>query len=98
MHQEGLSLEEKVLRHFDLSSQYGPCIGISRIMRWKRAERLEMGPPEEVLAVCLKMEEEMGETKESEKDGEVSGYGVDRKRDMRRSYLDDYLSTRTVKE
>jgi DNA polymerase delta subunit 4 len=25
VHQQGLGLEEKILRHFDLSSQYGVC-------------------------------------------------------------------------
>lgn len=101
VHQEELPLDEKVLRHFDLSSQYGPCIGISRLARWKRAKGLGMEPPVEVLAVCLKMEKEVGGTGEKEREGvsgEVIGCGVDKKRDTRRSYLDDYLSTRTARE
>ncbi|KAL9075718.1 MAG: hypothetical protein Q9161_001470 [Pseudevernia consocians] len=56
VHQRGLSVDEKILRHFDLSSQYGPCIGIPRIKRWKRAENLGLKPPVEVLAVLLKEE------------------------------------------
>ncbi|KAM3531675.1 hypothetical protein MY4038_004358 [Beauveria bassiana] len=56
VHQEDLSLHEKVLRYFDVSSQYGPCIGIPRIKRWQRAERLGLSPPIEVLAVLLKEE------------------------------------------
>ncbi|KAF5666776.1 GTP-binding protein beta subunit [Fusarium denticulatum] len=56
LHQQGVSLSEKVLRYFDVSSQYGPCIGMSRIKRWKRAERLGLKPPIEVLAVLLKEE------------------------------------------
>ncbi|AEO71261.1 76949cae-91c1-4df7-bff6-0dfc3f9d00ab [Thermothielavioides terrestris] len=55
-HAEGLSTGEKVLRYFDVSSQYGPCIGISRIKRWQRAQRLGLKPPIEVLAVLLKEE------------------------------------------
>ncbi|KAL6804637.1 DNA polymerase delta, subunit 4 domain-containing protein [Trichoderma sp. SZMC 28013] len=56
VHQEDLDLGEKVLRYFDVSSQYGPCIGITRVKRWQRAERLGMKPPIEVLAVLLKEE------------------------------------------
>ncbi|RYP42131.1 hypothetical protein DL767_000496 [Monosporascus sp. MG133] len=56
VHQEDLSLAEKVLRYWDVSSQYGPCVGISRIKRWKRAQRLGLNPPVEVLAVLLKEE------------------------------------------
>ncbi|CRG83889.1 DNA polymerase delta subunit 4 [Talaromyces islandicus] len=54
VHQKDLSVDEKILRHFDLSSQYGPCIGISRIRRWRRAQMLDLNPPIEVLAVLLK--------------------------------------------
>ncbi|KAK4083470.1 uncharacterized protein Triagg1_1132 [Trichoderma aggressivum f. europaeum] len=56
VHQEDLDLGEKVLRYFDVSSQYGPCIGITRVKRWQRAERLGMKPPIEVLAVLLREE------------------------------------------
>ncbi|DAA73582.1 TPA_exp: putative DNA polymerase delta subunit 4 [Trichophyton benhamiae CBS 112371] len=59
VHQADLSIEEKILRHFDLCSQYGPCIGIARIKRWRRAHALGLNPPIEVLAVLLK-----GETRE----------------------------------
>jgi DNA polymerase delta subunit 4 len=47
-------MNEKILRHFDLSSQYGPCIGIPRLQRWKRAYGLGLNPPIEVLAVLLR--------------------------------------------
>ncbi|KAJ5239099.1 hypothetical protein N7468_003718 [Penicillium chermesinum] len=57
VHQQDLSLEEKILRNFDLSSQYGPCIGIARIKRWRRANALNLNPPLEVLAVLLKGED-----------------------------------------
>ncbi|KAF1943000.1 hypothetical protein EJ02DRAFT_344186 [Clathrospora elynae] len=53
-HQQSLSLHEKVLREFDMSGHYGPCVGISRLKRWKRAHRLHLDPPIEVLAVLLK--------------------------------------------
>ncbi|KAG6075990.1 hypothetical protein E4U33_001959 [Claviceps sp. LM78 group G4] len=54
VHQQGISVNEKVLRYFDVSSEYGPCIGIDRTKRWNRAERLGLNPPVEVLAVLLK--------------------------------------------
>ncbi|KAF6844124.1 DNA polymerase delta subunit 4 [Colletotrichum musicola] len=54
VHQQDASLAEKVLRYFDVSSQYGPCIGMQRMKRWERAERLGLHPPIEVLAVLLK--------------------------------------------
>ncbi|MCJ1291861.1 hypothetical protein MMC34_003408 [Xylographa carneopallida] len=54
VHQQGLSVEEKLLREFDLSSQFGPCVGIARTKRWKRADALGLNPPLEVLAVLLK--------------------------------------------
>ncbi|RMZ77679.1 hypothetical protein DV738_g4255, partial [Chaetothyriales sp. CBS 135597] len=56
VHQESLSVHEKILRHFDISSQYGPCIGISRLARWRRADGLGLDPPVEVLAVLLKQD------------------------------------------
>jgi DNA polymerase delta subunit 4 len=61
VHQEDLSQAEKVLRYFDVSSQYGPCIGIPRAKRWYRAEKLGLNPPIEVLAVLLR-EEGQGNT------------------------------------
>lgn len=51
VHQSELSLGEKILREWDMSGQFGPCIGISREGRWRRAKRLGLEPPIEVLAV-----------------------------------------------
>lgn len=56
VHQQGVHMHEKILRHFDLSSEYGPCIGITRLRRWKRARALSLNPPIEVLAVILREE------------------------------------------
>ncbi|KAI0181638.1 DNA polymerase delta, subunit 4-domain-containing protein [Hypoxylon sp. FL1284] len=56
VHQEGLTVAEKVLRYWDVSSHYGPCVGITRMKRWKRAEKLGLNPPLEVLAVLLEEE------------------------------------------
>ncbi|KAI1753796.1 DNA polymerase delta, subunit 4-domain-containing protein [Xylaria castorea] len=56
LHQGDLSLAEKILRYWDVSSQYGPCVGVSRLKRWQRANRLGLNPPVEVLAVLMKEE------------------------------------------
>ncbi|KAJ5811383.1 hypothetical protein N7474_007684 [Penicillium riverlandense] len=61
VHQQGLDLDEQILRHFDLSSQYGPCIGIARLKRWRRAHRLNLNPPIEVLAVLLQDQDHVKE-------------------------------------
>ena len=42
---DGLS---DVLRVFDMTSSYGPYVGISRLSRWERAKKLGLNPPEEV--------------------------------------------------
>ncbi|KAF4126344.1 DNA polymerase delta subunit 4 [Geosmithia morbida] len=57
VHQGDLGRNEKILRYFDVSSRYGPCIGMSRMRRWERAERLGLNPPVEVLAVLLREDE-----------------------------------------
>lgn len=41
----------EMLRQFDMSLRYGPCIGISRMRRWRRAERFALGPPRAVLDI-----------------------------------------------
>lgn len=32
-----------------MTAKYGPCVGISRLDRWKRAQKLGLEPPEEVI-------------------------------------------------
>lgn len=80
VHQQDLSTHEKILRHFDLCSQYGPCIGIPRVKRWRRADTLGLNPPIEVLAVLMKEEEKA-------KGQEWLG---------QRAYLDELMSSRYV--
>ncbi|KAF4584380.1 DNA polymerase delta subunit 4 [Ophiocordyceps camponoti-floridani] len=67
IHQQDLDTYEKVLRYFDVSSQYGPCIGIGRMKRWLRADGLGLNPPIEVLAVLVKGEAEGGRDLETAK-------------------------------
>ena len=42
---------------FWLTCNEQPCTGIARLKRWKRAQRFELNPPIEVLAVLLKEQE-----------------------------------------
>lgn len=39
---------DKALRRFDLSYEYGPCVGFTRLERWERAHSLDLNPPIEV--------------------------------------------------
>lgn len=71
VHQKDVHLHEKILRHYDLSSEYGSCIGITRMKRWKRAQAMDLSPPIEVLAVLLK-EDEREAKKESRTAGRIA--------------------------
>ncbi|KAL1798783.1 hypothetical protein ACET3X_002820 [Alternaria dauci] len=77
-HQGALGLHDKILREFDMSAHYGPCTGIARLKRWKRAQRLDLDPPIEVLAVLLR------EQDVSDKDRIA----------VQRSIVDDILNSR----
>ncbi|XP_043693946.1 DNA polymerase delta subunit 4 [Telopea speciosissima] len=39
---------EDLLRQFDMNMAYGPCIGMSRLDRWERANSLGLDPPKEL--------------------------------------------------
>ncbi|KAL4289810.1 hypothetical protein GQ457_14G018750 [Hibiscus cannabinus] len=39
---------EQVLRQFYMNMAYGPCLGIPRLARWERAQRMGLNPPEEI--------------------------------------------------
>ncbi|RWR87246.1 DNA polymerase delta subunit 4 [Cinnamomum micranthum f. kanehirae] len=47
-HPDDYDKNEEVLRQFDLNMSYGPCLGISRLERWERANKLGLNPPKEV--------------------------------------------------
>ncbi|KAG8125379.1 putative DNA polymerase delta subunit 4-like protein [Naja naja] len=46
--------ELEILKQFDLSWQYGPCTGITRMQRWERAKFLGLNPPTTVQDSLLK--------------------------------------------
>ena len=45
---EELAEMEDQLRAFDLNPRYGPCVGMSRMERWQRAEAFKLTPPVEI--------------------------------------------------
>lgn len=46
------------LRQFDMAWEFGPCIGITRLERWERAEKLGLQPPIDVKNVILNHSED----------------------------------------
>ena len=48
VHAEGQNEVHQILRMFDLSYEYGPCVGVTRSERWERAQALGLNPPPEV--------------------------------------------------
>lgn len=45
---------EIVLRQFDMNMAYGPCLGMTRLARWDRAQRLGLNPPKEIENLLIK--------------------------------------------
>lgn len=39
---------EEALRQFDMNMAFGPCLGMTRLARWERAQRLGLNPPVEI--------------------------------------------------
>ncbi len=44
-------LDKAVLKAFDLNLKFGPTVGLSRLERWERAQKLGQTPPKEVLDI-----------------------------------------------
>jgi DNA polymerase delta subunit 4 len=51
VHPENQSTIHTILRNFDLSPRYGPCVGMTRLGRYRRAEKMGLKPPIEVLQI-----------------------------------------------
>ncbi|KDQ61463.1 hypothetical protein JAAARDRAFT_54829 [Jaapia argillacea MUCL 33604] len=72
IHAKGQSKVHHILRVFDLSDEYGPCIGVTRLDRWERAAALGLNPPPEVREILTtKQGFEEDEFKQSVFYGEV---------------------------
>ncbi|KAK3261767.1 hypothetical protein CYMTET_29343 [Cymbomonas tetramitiformis] len=52
---------ETTLKQFDLCSKYGPCVGMTRLQRWERAEKFGLDPPVEVRDIVIANEEKYAE-------------------------------------
>ncbi|KAF8972770.1 DNA polymerase delta, subunit 4-domain-containing protein [Flammula alnicola] len=48
IHGEQQNRIHEILRVFDNSYEYGPCVGVPRLERWNRAKALGLTPPKEV--------------------------------------------------
>ncbi|KAK0501666.1 DNA polymerase delta, subunit 4-domain-containing protein [Armillaria luteobubalina] len=48
IHGEDQDKFHEILRIFDLSYEYGPCIGVTRLERWERAAKMGLNPPSEI--------------------------------------------------
>jgi DNA polymerase delta subunit 4 len=63
---------QQILRVFDNSYDYGPCLGMTRLKRWERAESLGLNPPKEVHEILMtKQGQTLDEYKQSVFHGEV---------------------------
>ncbi|RLN04300.1 delta DNA polymerase [Panicum miliaceum] len=43
---------ERAAREFDMDMRYGPCLGLTRAQRLRRAAALGLAPPPALLAIC----------------------------------------------
>ncbi|KAF5351340.1 hypothetical protein D9758_008004 [Tetrapyrgos nigripes] len=53
VHGEDETKFHQILRVFDMSYEYGPCVGVSRLERWERASALGLNPPIEIRDILL---------------------------------------------
>ncbi|CAO2187120.1 unnamed protein product [Urochloa humidicola] len=50
--QEQAEERERAAREFDMDMRYGPCLGLTRGQRLRRAAALGLAPPPSLLAFC----------------------------------------------
>ncbi|GJN39586.1 hypothetical protein PR202_gb28712 [Eleusine coracana subsp. coracana] len=43
---------ERAAREFDMDMRFGPCLGLTRAQRWRRAAALGLAPPPALVALC----------------------------------------------
>jgi len=53
IHADGQTKIHHMLRVFDNSMEFGPCVGVTRMERWERAAVLGLKPPIEVRNILL---------------------------------------------
>jgi DNA polymerase delta subunit 4 len=47
---------------FDRNYDYGPCIGVTRLERWERAQAMGLNPPLEVSVVFEQIDGQTGQS------------------------------------
>lgn len=52
---EDLNSDQQVLLRFDMTLRFGPCLGMSRTNRWRRAQQLGFRPPLQVLHILERL-------------------------------------------
>ncbi|THH01837.1 hypothetical protein EW145_g6848 [Phellinidium pouzarii] len=55
IHAEKQTMVHQILRTFDTSYEYGPCVGMTRLERWERAHALGLKPPVEIRDILTTM-------------------------------------------
>jgi len=50
--------EAEILRAFDHAEKFGPCVGITRLVRWLRAERHGLDPPTRVKEILESIDDD----------------------------------------
>eukprot|EP00228_Micromonas_bravo_P003809 CAMPEP_0203006078 /NCGR_PEP_ID=MMETSP1401-20130829/3981_1 /ASSEMBLY_ACC=CAM_ASM_000894 /TAXON_ID=38833 /ORGANISM="Micromonas pusilla, Strain CCAC1681" /LENGTH=106 /DNA_ID=CAMNT_0049747709 /DNA_START=28 /DNA_END=348 /DNA_ORIENTATION=+ len=53
-----------ILKSFDMTSKFGPALGLTRLERWERAEKLDLSPPADVLRILREVGEDDPEIRE----------------------------------
>ncbi|KZV81731.1 DNA polymerase delta, subunit 4 [Exidia glandulosa HHB12029] len=53
IHSKSQNKIDHILRVFDNSHEYGPCVGLTRMQRWERAQNMGMDPPQEIRDILL---------------------------------------------
>jgi len=56
IHAEGQSKIHHILRVFDNTYDYGPCVGVTRLERWDRAKEMGLNPPDEIRDILMTQE------------------------------------------
>jgi len=62
IHTEGQTRVHEILRIFDLTDEYGPCVGVSRLRRWERAHKAGLNPPIQIKEILDTIEGQKDET------------------------------------
>jgi len=56
IHAKGQSKIHHILRVFDNTYDYGPCVGVTRLERWERAKEMGLNPPDEIREILMTQE------------------------------------------